>query len=699
MYRAVLDREPGNPDALHLSGVLALQTGDPRLAVERILRAIAIAPTHADYHCHLGEAYRLLGDAPRAAGCCRAALTIDPDHRQAMNNLGIALLDSGKLDEAREILGELVRVDPGFAMAHCNLGNALRLGGDREGALAAFRRAVEIDPACAEAHSNLGQLLLDKGERNSALEHCRRAVVLQPRLPQALNNLGNALREAGALDEAKRRYAEALDLDPHSAMALGNMAQALQEEGRLGDALGWYENSLRVDSSSARTYANLGSCLEEMERSDDARRAYEEALAHDPHCAEAHAGLAGILRDRGEPDRALAHYRRAIAAKPDLCGAYTGLALLYEQLGRFADAEASLRQAIRCDPEDGTAFEQLAMLLGGRLADEDLGSMYRLARLAPSRASRMQALHFGLAHALDARREFAEAVEHARAGNALQAERWKLGGQPYDPEEHHAFVERSIEVFTPKMFQPSSRFGVGSELPVFLVGLPRSGSTLIEQVLSSHPRMHGAGELTLVRQTFDSLPAISGVGAASLDCVPRLDERVARTAASRHLASLRALAPDAERIIDKMPDNYLYFGLLHILFPKARIIHCRRDLRDVALSCWMTSFRFIRWASQEEHIASRFREYRRIMEHWERVLPKRVLEVRYEDVVANLESVARQLVDWIGLDWDDRCLAFEQNRRAVRTASVVQVRQPLYRSSVGRWRHYEPFLRSFFHST
>lgn len=694
LYGEVLEHQPNNADALHLSGVIAMQTGNPRLAVERIVRAIAFA-SNADFYSHLGEAYRQLGDPERAIQACRAALLIDSGHVGALNNLGVALMEHGKTIEARQVLAEAVRLSPGFAAAHNNLGNALRMLGNREGAVAAFERAVEADPAYGEAHSNLGQLLLERLDVSSALEHCQRAVALLPNLAQAHNNLGNALREAGNLEEAKRSYAHALRLDPRNAMILGNIAQALQEEGRIDEALSWYDRALQADPSSARTYANLASCLAEHERMVEARTAYEEALRRDPNWAEANAGLAGILRDEGDYEQAISLCCKAIEAKPELSAAHAGIAQAYTEIGRLEEAERVVRDAIRCDPENGGTYASLAALLRRRLPDADLEQMRRLATNIV-RKSRLLPLHFGLAQALDARGEFAEAAEHAAKGNTLQQDRWVRQGRDYDPELHRAFVEQICETFTPEFFERSRGFGVDTQLPIFVLGLPRSGTTLVEQILASHSQVHAAGELALAGECFESLPSICGISAAPLECVSHLDEKSTREAARRYLDGLSRLSSEKARIIDKMPDNYLHVGFLHVLFPHARIIHCRRDLRDIAVSCWITSFRAIRWASAEKHIAERIQEYLRVTEHWQRVLPNRMLEVQYEALVENPEAEVRRMLEWLDLEWEDTCLKFHESPRPVRTASVVQVREPVYRRSVGRWSAYEPFLRNLF---
>ena len=240
--------------------------------------------------------------------------------------------------------------------------------------------------------------------------------------------------------------------------------------------------------------------------------------------------------------------------------------------------------------------------------------------------------------------------------------------------------------------------GVDSERPIFIVGLPRSGTTLTEQVLASHSQVFGAGELRLAREEFDR--AAGGdekqAQAGIFDRPGELDAAGVQGLAGRYLDRLNEIDAAAPRIADKMPDNYQLLGFLATLFPRAKFVHCRRDLRDVALSCWITNFRHIRWASDPEHIAARFRDYQRVMEHWRQVLPVPMLEIDYEETVADLEGVARRLVSWCGLEWEPGCLTFYKGKQPIRTASVAQVRQPIYSRSVGRWKNYERSMGPLF---
>jgi tetratricopeptide (TPR) repeat protein len=696
VYQRILARDPTNSEALHLLGVCAHQVGRNDVAVDLIRRAVALQPGAAAYYNNLAEAYRAQGKFAEAAECCRAALRLNSDSPESLNNLGLALRGMGDLDGATAAYREALRLAPHSVAACNNLGTALREQGDPAGAAEWFRRALALDPALAGVHANLGQLLLEQKDIDGALSHCREAVRLRPDLAEAQCNLGNVLRELGQLSEAKACYAEALRLQPNYPLVCANMGQAVQEEGDFEAALAWYRRGLGSDPNSARLHCYLGSLLYEAERHDEAAICLETALRLDPKYADAHNFLGRVRHQQGDNARARACYREALRLDPKLSAAHCHLGHLLEEEGDLAAAEECFRQGVRCDPRNGGARERLATLLRGRLPDEDLEALRRLLAQPDLPEARRVPLHFGLAQVLDARDEYAAAAEHLRQANALTLAACRRRGQNYSHADHERFVDLLLATFTPDFFERRRDVGLDARTPIFVFGLPRSGTTLVEQILSSHSQVFGAGELRLSRTSFRS-PA--GEGAEDdqvFAALAALDAEQWRQLGQKHLDALNALGGGAPRIVDKLPDNYLYLGLLALLFPRATFLHCRRDLRDIAVSCWMTDFRSIRWANDFEDIAGRFRQYRRVMAHWQQVLPVKMLDVGYESVVEEPEEWARRMVAWCGLEWEPACLRFHESRRPVRTASVTQVRQPIYKRSVARWRNYEPDLSPLF---
>jgi tetratricopeptide (TPR) repeat protein len=695
LYHEILARENENADALHLLGVLHHQQGEHGRAVEEIGRSVALRPNVAAFHCNLAEAYRAQGQFDRAVGCCRIALRLKPDYPEALCNLGLALQGSKRHADAVAQYRLALEIRPEFASAHSNLGVALRELGQLDEALEHFHRAVELSPDFAAARTNLGQALVDLGRAEEALPHCREAVRLQPNVAAMHHNLGNVLRNLDQLVEARSTYLEALRLDPNLAKSHAHLGLILQQEGQLGDAVPWLKQAVELEPANSELWEHLAELHAEREEDAEALVCWQRAAALGPDRATARNGLGGAFQHEGRHAEAEAEYRAALRLQPDLAETRLRLGGLHEELGDLAEAEAAYRDALRLQPGYALPHARLATMLRGQLPKADADALEE--RLAdPKLGTGVRArLLFALAHVLDARGEYVRAAECLRQANATSLEDASRRKRHYAPAEHEQFVDRVIAEFGREFFARLAGGGLATRRPVFVVGLPRSATTLVEQVLASHGRVFAAGELRYARQTFEAIPATTGQSGLPLDCVAHLDPPAVMRLAQGHEGRLRALA-GAERIVDKMPDNYLYLGLLAAMFPEATFVHCRRDLRDVAVSCWMTDFGRIPWANDPVHIATRFHQYWRVMEHWRAVLPAPIHEVRYEDAVADMEGTARRLVAACGLEWDPACLEFYRTRRPIRTASLTQVRQPVYRQSVARWRNYEHDLADLF---
>ena len=602
------------------------------------------------------------GRLEHAARLYEAALGQKPDHPDALHLLGLIKLQRGDAGRAVELVSRAIAVHPTTAAYHATLASALWAVGKLDQSVAAYRSALKLQPDDPTTHCNLGATLIDLGAVDEAIIHFRAAIQIQPGLAAGHNNLANALRLKGNRLAAIEHFRRAAQLDPGSAEAQSNLGEILLEMGEPAEALRFSQEAVRLRPNFPLALTHLGNVLQELDRVDEARNCFQQAILLRPDQAGPHAALGGLL----------------------------------EELGDLVRSESELRESLRLDPRHTGALARLATRLRDKLPEADRRAIQ--SRLAePGLPARERwTLEFGLAQVADACGEYQRAADLVRAANALQQADFQERGKAYDPAVHRALVDRLLATFSAEHFTRVREFGLSTRRPVFVFGLPRSGTTLVEQVLASHPRVFGAGELRLVWDILEQLPQIVGKTVPALDCIAQIDQNAVQTLARRHEGELLAISDSADRVVDKMPENTLYLGWIATLFPQAILIYCRRDLRDVALSCWMTHLAHVRWACDPDHIALHINEHLRLMDHWQQVLPTPILEVDYESLVADPEREARELVAWCGLDWDPACLAFHTNARPVRTASATQVRQPVHSRSIGRWKNYEePLARLF----
>jgi tetratricopeptide (TPR) repeat protein len=589
----------------------------------------------------------------------RAVLERAPGDVGALEGLGLLLAELGRYDEAMPLCEQALARDPDSLAVGIALGTILQAHGRPEDALACLEAALArapdaTAPLLAKARIRVAQLLLQRGDLEAACAALRLALASRPDDAELQCHLGVALLRLERPGEAIDWLARAVALKPGMAAAHNARGAAWAALGRHDDALGCYRATLASAPNSADAQHNVGTALAALGREDEALAAYDAALALDP----AHAG-------------ALANKGNAL-----------------KTLGRLDAARGALARAIALDPLAARAYLSLAECGPVRADDLLRGSLEALLRdhAAMPSPDRMH-LHFALAKAYDDAAEPAKAFEQLCAANAL-----KRRTVAYDEAATLAELETLRTLFTPAFLRSRAGSGVPGATPVFIVGMPRSGTTLVEQILASHPQVFGAGEIECLPEAIAVLTArAAGALPARLAA---LGTDGWRALGENYLRAIRALAPAAARITDKRPLNFAHVGLIHLALPEARIVHVRRDPLDTCLSCFAKLFGGDQpFAYDLGELGRYYRAYDGLMAHWRRVLPEGVmLELQYEALVADLEPQARRLLAHCGLAWDAACLAFHQAARPVRTASVVQVRQQLYRDAVGRAARYRRLL-------
>jgi tetratricopeptide (TPR) repeat protein len=610
--------------------------------------------------------------------------------------------------------GRLRTVRAGFA--HHQAGRLRR-------AEALYRKALQKDPDDANALHLLGVLAYQCGEVGMALRLIERALPGLPELPDVHLNYGNALRETSKLAEAVASYRRALALKPDYGMAHNNLAAALNRQEEFAAGIASSELAIALIPQFFGAYVNYAAALMGLERFAEAEAPLRRALELAPDRAQTHCDLGWVLAKLGRYEEAVAFLKRAIALDPrdptphfalgatlyltkDLPGSEAGfrravelapgykeawheLGAVLRSSGRFEKALFCFRRVVDLDPDWPEAYRSLAVT--GQQADEaQLRHLEAVLKNRGRSASDRISAGFAMGTLLDNAGRCDEAFPCFAEANALHRQQRAEAGEHFDIGALRRQVDDLIELATPDFLSTAASWGNPSQAPVFIVGMPRSGTSLVEQIAASHSHVFGAGELHALGEIWDTLSRRNRGRP-----VEKWDAAFARRLADRHVAALQALGNGAVRIIDKMPDNIFFLWLIAALFPKARVIWCRRDLRDVCLSCYFQPF-------TEGHLytydladcAARALEVDRLAVHWQRALPLDILVMDYEHLVGDLEGESRRLIEFLGLGWDPACLEFHRTNRSGFTASAWQIRQPLYRRGVGRWRRYQRHLHS-----
>ncbi len=655
ILRQILQAQPKHAAALHLLGIIAHQSGNTELATQLISQAIEIQPDIGLFHANLGEMYRLLGQLDEAIEHGEKAVELNPGYASAHSNLGIAWYDRDDLDRAEACQQRALAISPSLVPALNNIGSICRNRKKLDAATDYYRKVLAMAPQHLESMNNLGSVLTEMEQPEKALDFLQQAIRLHPDYTDAHHNLAITWLTLEQEDKAEASFRRELQLRPDHPEPYEGLAQLYLSQKNLPEAEKMAKTALELAPDKAGIHSILGSIHTVSAYPDQAEQDYARALELDPELEATHLGKGHLLMEQGRMEQAQASFRRALELNPDSMG-----------------AKLSLVQVSKVKEDD----ENLAALI---TEAEKLDSMLETKALS---------LHFALGKAYDDTQQYDLAFKHYLQGCRLRRKRIEYSAEANDRHGEHI---RSF--FSRENIDRLRGEGCPSELPIFVLGMPRSGTTLTEQIIASHPDVHGAGELPdLLEIANHPQGSCSPEYPQSLNGITQAELKIL---GDRYVAGLRERNPDARRITDKMPANFHCLGLIHLILPHARIVHIKRNPVDTCLSCFTKLFGHKTQSQSYDltEIGRYYRNYVQLMAHWREVLPQgSFYEVQYEDLVADNENQARKLIEYCGLEWDDTCLDFHKNERIIRTASVTQVRQPIYKTSVERWRKYETHL-------
>jgi tetratricopeptide (TPR) repeat protein len=650
--RQVIAARPNLADAHNVLGVVLHRKGQTDDAIASVRRAIKLNNSAPNYFANLGEMERVKGHLDVAVAALTRAVKLNPQSAQAMNNLGIVCYDRREFAKAVQHYRKAIELDDNYAEAHNNLGNALRALGKFDDAIKEYERAIEVRESYPEAYNNMGTVFRDLGKTEQAEASFRRAVAFRSNYVDALNNLANVLVAQKKYEDGVRILGDTLKQSPNHLQTLMNLARAHMARG-------------------AYPMAN---------------RAIQLALKEHPDNVDAMTLAGQIAHDLDHFEDSIGYFEKSLQARPNNIEAlnYYGIAL--KSVGRLEDARNTFIKALEVQPRAIGTYSNLVDLEKFAPDNPLFQTMKRIVeRVKNPESAPYMALHFALGKAYDDMGEYEKAFHHYSVGARL-----KRATLTYNEAEVAQFFAETRRIFSKEFIARGDIQGNPTKAPIFIVGMPRSGSTLTEQIISAHPKVFGAGEIknlsyaiAAIRLKFPSLPKFPALAEA-------MKPNHFNTVAKNYLSAITKISGSAERVTDKLLTNFFFAGLIHMMFPNAKIVHTKRNPIDSCLSTWTKLFKDDMPHSYDLGELGRYhRRYQELMDHWREVLPSSAfLEVQYEDVVADPETNARRVIDFLGLDWDPRCLKFHESDRPVKTASVSQVRKPIYKTSVERGRRY-----------
>lgn len=700
--QSLLDRSPMDAEVQYLFGLSLLMLGEFEVAVSWLEKAVVQRPENEVFTANLGVAYLKNQDYDSAIKYLEKTVEIKPEYEKARYNLGSAYIENKQAELAIEQYRYLSKKHPDNADYLCALADAIRETGQWQKSIKLYKKAIEKDANLVRAHTNMGPLMMHLNQLDQAIEHCKKAIELNPGDLTAHKNLAECYVQMEELEDAMESYANAYDIEPESADLCVAIGKVWLEISDYNEASTWYQKGLTIDGENIPAQCGIANILRDSGQLPKALEILQPLLEKEPENIEVLFSMADTLWEDGDAETALEHLRTVQKLQPQRTVLHAKIGHILSSAGDVDQALQEYYTALQQSPSCIPALTGLATSQKGKLEASYVETMERLLENKKLRTGALASLHSGLAFYYDSKKAHAIAADHMKKANALQWEYKSKRGWEYDIKKQEEHITRLIETYTPEYFEKIRELGNPDETPTFIVAMPRSGTTLTEQILARHPKVLGIGERNFASQAFSQF-INKGIEKTEEDFshLQLITKEEIASITKRYLAKLQELKdkagkPGALRVIDKLPDNYSLVGWILTLFPNAKIIHAKRNLRDVALSCWLTQFGSIRWACHEDHLAQRIKQYERIMDHWRKVIPDRFIEMNYEDMVANQKGESKRLINYIGMDWDEDCLRFFESDRIVRTASITQVRQPIYKNSVARWKPYQDHIPNLF---
>ncbi len=650
-------KELRNLSENYQQGQKAMQSGLFGRAEKYFLDVLKIGPDIVEAQNALAFVYSASKQHDKAISLFRVVLKANPNHAYTHHNLANSLQEQKLYDVAIQHYQAAIKIDNNLVDSHIHCGIAYRMLKNYDAAVKCLHQSLNLDKANAKAFHVLGMIYVDIEDYPRALECLENATGLAPKHAEFRVSFASVLEKASLDYEAGVQYHQACLIDPN------------------------YLDGFTL----------YGAYLLKNHRHDEALECIKHAATLTPKNMDIYDQLGQTYLGMGDTDEALEKFNSALKIEPKRISSLVGKGQVYQENGNLEAAINIADKIITIDPEDPSGYLLKSIIKKSKPEDNLHEHLLKLSRQDDLDQDIKIAINFSLGKIYDDHKNYADAFKYYSIGNAI-----KNKNLNYSPETDEARFSNLIEFFNDSTFKKHRHLGVGSDLPIVIVGMPRSGTTLTEQIISSHPNVIGAGEVVFWGKAPTAMPLRLGTESWYPNCIDQITLDQAKDITTMYEATLRKIAgsdANPKHITDKMPHNFLHIGLIALLFPNVKIIHTKRDPIDTCLSIFFQNFNSSHaYASDLGNLGSHYKQYERIMHHWHEMLPGRIVDINYEDTISDPELWSRKLISHIGLDWDDACLAPHKLERSVKTASHWQVRQPIYKTSVQRWKNYESFL-------